>query len=165
MARPSSFHARLTAAALLLAAALGATEHPTSVAVWPGYMVELPAGHCAELTKGPDFDVMRVRDRRAAADAFLVGIYAGFAPNFEPECARPTKRKWTSNRLAFESVRGLGGCAELLVRDPTNSERGVLHIWYGPGARSHGQLAERLVASIRPAPMPMKDATNPPPCD
>lgn len=157
---------RIVLAALLLAPALVAAAGPAKpLVIWPGYVLELPAEHCVDLSKGPDFDVLYVRARRSSRDEPLAGVYAGFAPSFEPECAKPTRRSWNANGLSFESVRGSEGCAEFLVQDPTNRDRGKLHIWFGPAAKDHSQLAERLVASIRPAAMPVKDVTEPPQCD
>ena len=142
-----------------------AADRPTLVALWPGYQIELPGGYCAHLSKGPDIDVLYVRERGAAEESVLAGIYAGYAPSFEPDCAKPTTRTWVSNKLRFKAVRGADACAEFLVEDPTNSERGKLHVWFGPAAKDHSQLAENLVSSIRPAAMPVADATNPPRCD
>jgi len=164
----SSSRALSAAVVALLTLALptsAAVVRPTLVALWPGYQIELPGGYCAQLSKGPDFDVLHVRERGAAEESVLAGIYAGYAPDFAPECAKPTTRTWTSNKLRFKSVRGADACAEFLVEDPTNSERGKLHVWFGPAAKDHPQLAENLVSSIGPAALPMADATNPPRCD
>ena len=155
----------VVAAFLTLSSPSIAAVHPTLVALWPGYQIELPGGYCAKLSKGPDFDVLYVRERGAAEDAVLAGIYAGYAPSFEPDCVKPTTRTWVANKLRFKSVRGADACGEFLVEDPTNSERGKLHVWFGPAAKDHPQLAENLVSSIRPAAMPVADATNPPRCD
>ena len=156
----------LSVLVLTLAASLsGASHFPTSVLVWPGYLLDLPAGYCADLSKGPDFDVLSIRQAGAADTQALAGIYAGFAPNFKPNCTKASTREWKSNGLSFKSVRGADYCAHFLVHDPTNSERGILHIWFGPAAKDHFQVAENLVASLRPATMPVKDATNPPPCN
>jgi hypothetical protein len=159
---------RTTLAALLFfpfAAALVAAPAPKSLTIWPGYVLELPPGYCADLSKGPDFDVLYVWERGTSKDQVLAGIYAGFAPNFEPKCAKPTTRTWNADGLSYKSVQGTNGCSEFLVQDPTNRERGFLHVWYGPAAKDHAQLADRLVESIHPAHMPVPDATNPPPCD
>lgn len=154
------------AALLLLPAVVVAAAGPAKpLVIWPGYILALPPEHCVELSKGPDFDVLYVRARQASKDAILAGVYAGFAPSFEPECVKPTRRSWNANGLSFESVRGGDGCAEFLVQDPTKRDRGQLHIWFGPAAKEHPQLAERLVGSIRPAPMPVKDVTELPQCD
>jgi len=156
--------AQVSAAALLVWLALpslaAAAPHP--LLIWPGYLIELPPGYCVGLSKGADFDVYSVRS--ASEAPVLAGVYAGYAPSFQPDCEKPTSRTWTANGLSFESVRGTGGCAEFLVRDSTNTERGLLHIWFGPAAKDHPQLAERLVASVRPARMPVKDVTDPPQC-
>jgi hypothetical protein len=85
------------------------------------------------------------------------------APRFEPDCAKPAKRSWTSRGLAFESVRDNGSCAEFLVHDPKKSDRGFLHVWYGPDAKEHPRLAEGLVESIRPAP-PGSESSESPAC-
>jgi hypothetical protein len=154
-----------TIAALFAVAPMSAAAHRTLVTVWPGYTLELPSGYCAQLSKGPDFDVLYVRERGTPEDNVLAGIYAGYAPKFDPDCAKPTTRTWISNRLKLKSVRGPDSCAELLIEDPTNSERGKLHIWFGPAAKHHRQLAEDLVSSVRPAVMPVADATNVPPCN
>jgi hypothetical protein len=132
--------------------------------VWPGYDLQLPAGYCAKVQKGPDFDVFYVHERSPNAPQ-LLAFYAGYAPNFEPECAKPSTREWTARTLSFKSVRGSDGCAEFLVHDPTNAERGFLHIWFGPGATDHPQIAESFLGTIRPARMPVKDGSNPPSCN
>jgi hypothetical protein len=151
-------------AALLLPAGLAAAPPPKPLVIWPGYVFELPPDHCIDLSKGPDFDLLYVRARRSSREAVLTGIYAGFAPSFEPECGKPTRRSWKANGLSFESVRGAEGCAEFLVEDPTNRDRGKLHLWFGPAAKNHPQLAERLLGSIRPAAMPVKDVSDLPQC-
>ena len=150
--------------ATVAATALAAPASPGALVIWPGYSVELPRDHCVDVHKGPDFDVLYVRRRESKQEDFLLAIYAGYAPKFAPDCSRPTTRKWTASGLSFESVRGAEGCAEFLVRDPTSTERGSLHLWFGPAAAERGQTAERLLASVRPVPLPVKDATAPPAC-
>jgi protein-S-isoprenylcysteine O-methyltransferase Ste14 len=154
----------IAGALVSVAAAQAAPAIPGALVIWPGYSVELPRDHCVDVHKGPDFDVLYVRQREAKTDDFLLAIYAGYAPHFAPECARPTSRKWTASGLSFESVRGAEGCAEFLIHDATSTERGLLHIWFGPGSAEHAQTAERLLASVRPVPLPVKDATSPPAC-
>jgi hypothetical protein len=156
--------AGLLAGALLAAAPAVSAAEAQKITVWPGYVLELPADHCVSVTKGPDFDVYYVREQGAPPERVLLAVYAGYHPDFEPECERPTTRSWTASGLSFESVTGSGGCAEHLVRDPTNSERGSLHVWFGPAARERRHLAERFVSSIRPAQMPVRDAGVPPQC-
>lgn len=147
---------------LSLASSLATAAPPTPLVVWPGYALDLPSGYCVELRRGPDFAVRYVRS--APNSPVLAGIYAGHAPNFEPDCAKATKRSWTSNGLSIKSVRHGGECAEFLVSDPKKQERGFLHIWFGPDAKDHSQLAQRLVDSIRPAPSG-SDSPEPPPCN
>jgi hypothetical protein len=140
-------------------------EARTPLVVWPGYTLELPAGYCADLSKGPDFDVLYVRQSGGATAEVLAGIYAGFAADFQPDCVRPSTRTSRSNGLRVRAVRGADSCAEFLIDDPTSTGRGLLHIWFGPAARDHDQLAENLVSSVRPAHLPVADATQPPACD
>jgi hypothetical protein len=153
---------KLALLSLLACALPAAAAAPEALLIWPGYRLELPPGYCVGLSKGADFDVYTVRS--ASGAPVLASIYAGYAPNFQPDCEKPTKRSWNANGLSFDSVRGADGCAEFLVHDATNSERGQLHIWFGPAAKEHAQLAERLVESVRPARMPVNDATEPPQC-
>ena len=153
------------AAQVLLAPVLLCAAKSDSMVVWPGYILELPPNHCFTTDNGPDFHVLYLRDRQSSQHVILAGIYAGFAPNFRPECAKPATRKWSANNLSFQSVRSADGCAEFLVNDPANTQRGYLHIWFGPGAKEHSQMAEALIASIRPAPMPLKDVPASPSCN
>jgi len=158
--------ARVPVAALLFLLAFSppmAAAPPSPLLIWPGYLLELPPGYCVGLSKGADFDVYSVRS--ASEAPVLAGVYAGYAPSFHPDCEKPTSRTWNANGLSFESVRGTGGCAEFLVHDATNTERGFLHIWFGPAAQDHPQLAERLIASVHPARMPVKDSAEPPQCN
>jgi hypothetical protein len=142
----------LALAALSLAAsATRAAEIPTVLKLWPGYSIELPAGHCVQIDRGPDFDVLYFRGGATEKDPVLIGLYTGFAPR-EPECPKPVTKEWDANDLSFKSVRGGDGCAEFGVKDPKKPERGYLHLWYGPGAKDHAQLAEGVLASIRPIP-------------
>lgn len=148
----------------LLPAARVRAGNPTPVVVWPGYILELPPEYCVATQHGPDFRVLYVRERRLSPSGILVGIYCGFAPDFDPKCAKPVKKSWNAGGLSYKSVRGEEGCAEILVQDPANSHRGSLHIWFGPGARKHAPLAEALLASIRPAPMPLTNPAKLPEC-
>lgn len=149
----------------VLSGILVSADKPQAFVLWPGYVVELPAGHCVTRQNGPDFHVLYVKDRQSPKHAILAGIYCGFAPGFHPDCVKPASRAWKANGLSFQSVRSADGCAEFLVQDPANTQRGSLHVWFGPGAKEHAALAEALVASIRPAPLPLKDPTEPPACD
>jgi hypothetical protein len=130
---------------------------------WQGYSVETPAGYCVEARMGPDF-VVRYLRAGGAKGPVLAGIYTGYAPDFHPDCAQPVKRTSTRNGLTVQSVRGADNCAELLFSDPNSTGRGFLHIWFGPDAKDHSALAERLIDSVRAA---SKDAKNsePPACD
>ncbi len=148
----------------LLPAARVRAANPTPVVIWPGYILELPPEYCVATQKGPDFDVLYVRERKLSPSGILVGIYCGFAPKFKPGCAKPAKKGWNAGGLSFRSVRGEEGCAEFLVQDPASSQRGSLHVWFGPGAKKHAALAEALIASIRPAPMPLKNPSVLPKC-
>jgi hypothetical protein len=148
---------------LLSAPILGAAPDPTILTLWPGYTVALPAGHCVEVSRGPDFKVLYFRDQSAPKHPILVGLYAGHNPR-EPECGKSTARQWTANDLSFRSERGSDGCAEFAVADTKKPERGFLHIWFGPGSKDHPQVAEDLVASIRPAPLPVDHPSDLPAC-
>lgn len=150
--------------AVLLSTVLASAEKPRSLVVWPGYMFELPPSHCIETRNGPDFHVLYLRDRQSSTHIILAGIYLGFAPSFNPDCAKPVTKTWSAHGLSFKSVRADGPCAEVLVQDPAHTERGYLHLWLGPGAREHMQSAESLIASIRPAPLPLKDVPDTPAC-
>jgi len=153
------------AAILLLAThVVRAAPDATTLTLWPGYTVALPAGHCVELSRGPDFDVLYFRDRSAPKGPILVGLYAGHNPK-ELECAKPTSRQWTANGVSFKSVRGSDGCAEFLVEDAKKPERGFLHIWFGPAARNNPPLAEGVVQSVRPAPLPVYRPDDLPGCN
>lgn len=162
-----------TLRALLLALAglsvftgdLASADKPKGLVIWPGYVVDLPANHCVTRQNGPDFHVLYLKDRQSPKHVILVGIYCGFAPGFHPDCVKPASRTWKANGLSFQSVRSADGCAEFLVQDPANTQRGFLHLWFGPGAKEHAAMAEALVASIRPAPLPLKDVVDPPACD
>lgn len=151
-------------AAILLSTVLVSAEKPKSLVVWPGYILDVPLNHCVEQRNGPDFHVLYVRDQQSSTHAILAGIYLGFAPDFKPDCAKPATKTWSASGLSFKSVRGAGQCAEVLVQDPANTQRGYLHLWFGPGAKEHAQLAESLITSIRPAPLPLKDVPDPPAC-
>ena len=151
-------------AAVLLSTVLVSAEKPKSLVVWPGYVFDVPPNHCIETRNGPDFHVLYVRDQQSSTHVILAGIYLGFAPSFKPDCAKPVAKSWRANSLSFKSVRGDGQCAEVLVEDPAKTERGYLHLWFGPGAKEHAPMAESLIASIRPAPMPLKDVPDPPAC-
>ena len=152
------------AAPMVLSGALAAEEKTRPLVVWPGYLLELPADHCVRTQNGPDFHVLYVCDRRAPK-TILAGVYCGFAPDFAPACKNPAKRTWTANGLSFKSVRGAEGCAEFLVQDPSDARRGSLDIWFGPEARDHPNLAEALIASVRPAQLPLGDVPDPPACE
>ena len=136
---------------LLLAAAASAAEKPTTLKLWPGYSIELPAGHCVQLDRGPDFDVLYFRDEADPKGPILLGLYTGHNPE-EPKCENGTTKEWNANGLAFLSVRGRDGCAEFAVSDPKKPERGAMHLWFGPAAKEHRSLAEAAIASIRPIP-------------
>jgi hypothetical protein len=150
-------------ALMLSVGSLSAAPQPTVLTLWPGYTVALPGDHCVEVSRGPDFKVLYFRDQSAPKHPILAGLYAGHNPR-EPECAEATARQWTASGLSFKSARGTEGCAEFLVQDPKNPERGFLHIWFGPGSKDHPQLAEDLVASIRPAPPPFDHPSDLPAC-
>jgi len=135
---------------------------PTTLTLWPGYTINLPAGYCVTVSMGPDFRTLYFRDPAAPKSPILVGLYAGHNPR-EPECDKPKVREWTAEGLAFKSVRGPDACAEFAVHDPKKWERGVLHLWFGPGAKDHPQLAEGVIASIHPAQLPV-EPTDPPAC-
>jgi hypothetical protein len=162
MARTSSRFARVRQALrfpwlfLVVASPVAAASPPTLAVNWQGYSLEAPAGYCVESRRGPDFMTRYLR-LGGAKGPVLVGVYTGHAPSFEPDCAQPVKRTWTQNGLSFQSVRGADHCAEFLVSDPHDRDRGFLHLWLGPDAKDHSELAERLVDSIRPAP---KDAES-----
>ena len=98
----------VTAVLILCAGALRAAPSPTTLTLWPGYIIELPAGHCVELSRGPDFDVLYFRDQGAPNAPILAGIYAGHNAK-ELECAKATARQWNANGLAFKSVRASDG--------------------------------------------------------
>jgi len=147
---------------LLCASALRGVPDSTTLTLSPGYTVGLPAGYCVERSKGPDFVVLYVRDQAAPKKPVLAGIYGGHNPR-QPECANGKTRQWTANGLSFKSARGSEGCAEFLVQDGKSSERGFLHLWFGPAAKDHSQLAESLIASVHPAPMPV-NPSEPPAC-
>lgn len=143
---------------------VAATEPPGPVVVnWQGYSLEAPLGYCVESHMGPDFLVRYLRSGRDKGPV-LVGVYTGDWPNFHPDCSQATQRSWTSHGLSFQSVRGAENCAEFLVNDPRNKERGFLHIWFGPDAKDHSELAQRFVDSVRPAPKDAK-STEPPACN
>jgi hypothetical protein len=141
---------------LVVTGPVAAAPPPPLVVAWQGYSLEAPAGYCVESRRGPDF-ITRYLRLGGSKGPVLVGVYTGHAPSFQPECAQPTQRAWTRNGLSFQSVRGADRCAEFLVSDPNNGDRGFLHLWFGPDAKDHSELAERLVDSIRPAP---KDARS-----
>jgi len=144
------------AGAALLAAA-------TTLKLWPGYTIDLPPGHCVNLSRGPDFDTLSFRAIDPPSSPFLIGLYAGHNPE-EPKCPKPAKKTWGDNDLSFTSVRGGDGCAEFSVRDPKTPERGFLHLWYGPAAKDHASLAEGVLSSIRPAPLPIYRPDDLPKC-
>lgn len=148
---------------LLFAPALRAAPDPTILTIWPGYTVGLPAGHCVQVSRGPDFTVLYFRDERAPKSPILVGVYTGHNPR-DPECAKSTARQWTANGLSFKSVRNAEGCAEFAVEDLKKPERGSLHMWFGPGAKDHSDLAEGVVASVHPAPLPIEHPSELPAC-
>ena len=154
----------LAAQALLALAPLSAARCDSMV-VWPGYILDLPPNYCVSTDHGPDFRVLYLRDRQSSQHVILAGIYAGLAPDFRPDCTKPATRDWRANDLSFRSVRSSDGCAEFLVNDPASSQRGYLHVWFGPGAKAHPAMAEALIASIRPAPMPLESAPEPPSCN
>jgi hypothetical protein len=131
---------------LALAAAVGcsaveADAPPRRLLLWPGYSLEIPAGYLADVREGPDFFVHYVHDDTSPDSPLLIGIYSGYAPDFDPECTNAETRMWSAHDLEFQSVRGTDGCAEFLVRDPAVSDRGLLHLWFGPAARDRAQLA------------------------
>jgi len=134
------------------------------VVIWPGYSFEFPAGHCARrFSPADDFDVYRIRAKQPPDAPLLVGIYAGFAPDFPED---PTAQTSTVNGLAVRSIRNADGRWEFLIEDAApDSKGGVLHIWFGPGADADSRVAERLVRSVQPAAMPPADAPGPPSCD
>jgi hypothetical protein len=140
------------AAQLLLTSALLSADKPKSLIVWPGYILDLPPNHCVEMSNGPDFHVLYLHDQQSPKHVILTGVCAGFAPNFEPDCAKPAKRTWTANGLTFESVRSADGCAEFLIHDAAKSDRGYLHVWFGPseGTLADGGSADRI-HSVRAA--------------
>ena len=141
----------LSALVLLFPAAGGAADKPTTLKLWPGYSIELPAGHCVQLDRGPDFDVLYFRDEAAPKSPILLGLYTGHNPE-EPKCENGKTKEWNANGLAFLSVRGTDGCAEFAVRDPKKPERGSMHLWFGPAAKERNSLAEAAISSIRPIP-------------
>jgi len=122
--------------------------------LWPGYTIGLPVNYCVNLSRGPDFDTLYFRDRGAPNAPLLAGLYAGHNPA-EFKCIDPTSREWDAHGLHFKSVHNSGGCSEFQVQDPKKPERGFLHIWFGPAAKDHQNLAEGLVASVRAAALPV----------
>jgi len=154
---------RLGNAALIAVTLAGGAPAPTTLILWPGYTIELPANHCVSLSRGPDFDTLSFRDRSVPKAPPLAGLYAGHNPE-ELKCAEPTSREWDANGLHFKSVRGSDGCAEFQIEDSKQPERGFLHVWFGPGAKDHPQLAEGLVASVKPAKLPVYRSDDLPFC-
>ena len=148
---------------LLLAAGAPTNLPPATLTLWPGYTIGLPAGHCVELSRGPDFDVLYFRDQKSPKRPILAGVYAGHNPK-ELECANAKTRDWSADGLSFKSARGSEGCAEFLVQDPKKPERGFLHIWFGPAAKDNPDLAEGVVSSVRPAPLPVTRPDDLPTC-
>jgi len=140
-----------------------AASAPQALIIWPGYTFEMPAGFCVRQENGPDFHVLYVQDK-TPKHVNLVGIYAGHAPNFEPDCVDPSDRTSTVQGLTVRAVRGKDSCADFLIEDPKNDQRGSLDVWFCPGAKQHPAEAEALVASIRPAAMPF-EASDLPPCE
>ena len=152
----------LLAAALLLAGVSASPSTSQIITVWPGYTLQVPAGYCVDVDNGPDFDVFFVRE--SAGDRHqLVGVYAGYAPSFQPDDSNPDTRHWNKSAVAFTSGRGEFAPIEYLVHDPSNSARGYLHIWFGPAVAAHPELEQRFIASIRPSPLPVVPS-DPPRC-
>jgi len=145
---------------LLMAAPASGASAPTVLTLWPGYTIGLPASHCVQVSQGPDFKVLYLRDAATPGTPVLLGIYEGHNPE-EPACGKAVPKEGTANGLSVKSVRGDGGCAEFLFQDPKKPERGYLHMWFGPGAKSHPDLAEGVVASVRPAPLPVNASDLP----
>src|SRR5262249_53485212 len=128
-----------------------------------GYTIARPAGHCVELSRRADFDIVDFHDQTAPKGPILVGIYAGHNPE-NLECSKPTTREWSANGLSFKSARGSDGCAEFLIQDPKKPERGFLHIWFGPAAKDRKDLAESVVTSIHPSSLPVYRPDDLPTC-
>lgn len=148
-----------TACLWLVCTSSGAASSSVAV-VWQHFALSLPAGYCVSYQQGPDFVVRYLR----AGDSkgpILAGVYTGHAPNFSPECKSASKRTWTSKSLKLEAVEGSDACAEFLVSDPKNQDRGFLHLWFGPDAKSHSDLAHSLVDSIAPASMSSNNVDGP----
>lgn len=152
-----------TAVLILWTGALRAAPSAATVTLWPGYTIELPAGHCVELSRRVDFDVIYIRDPSAPKTPVLVGVYAGHNPE-NLDCANATVRQSSANGLSVRSARAPDGCAEFLVQDVKTHERGFLHIWFGPAAKDHPERAENVVASVRQAPLPVYRPDNLPAC-
>ena len=140
-----------------------AATTPQALIIWPGYTFEMPDGFCVRQKNGPDFHVLYVQDK-TPEHVNLVGIYAGHAPSFEPDCVDPSDHTSTVHGLTVRAVRGKDSCADFLIADPKNAQRGSLDVWFCPGAKQHPAEAEALVASIRPAAMPF-EASDLPPCE
>jgi hypothetical protein len=140
---------------------IGAQAAPAPLAVvWQHFGLSLPAGYCVQYQQGPDFVVRYLR----AGDSkgpILAGIYTGYAPSFSPDCKPATRRTSTTKGLKLESVEGSDSCAEFLVSDPASRDRGFLHLWFGPDAKSHPGLAHALVDSISPAPLDAASSEGP----
>jgi hypothetical protein len=109
-----------------------------------------------------DFDVYRIRAKQPPDAPLLVGIYAGFAPDFPGGSdGADLDRQWTGRPVPFATPTGRW---EFLIEDAApDSKRGVLHIWFGPGADADSRVAERLVRSVQPASDAPADAPGPPP--
>jgi hypothetical protein len=153
---------RILAPILLLATSSQPTTAPTSLALWPGYTVQLPADHCVALDRRVDFDLVYFHRSSDPKGPILLGIYSGHNPE-NLDCTG-AKKHWEANGLAFDSARGPGDCAEFLIQDPKKPERGFLHIWFGPAAKDHQRDAEAVVASVRMATLPVYRPDNLPLC-
>lgn len=141
--------------------ATGAQAAPTSVpVVWQHFALSVPAGYCVDHQQGPDFVVRYIRSGDSKGP-ILAGVYTGHAPNFSPDCKSASKRHSIRKSLKFDSVEGSDSCAEYLVSDPKNEDRGFLHLWFGPDAKTHSDIAHSVVDSIAPAAMTADNVEGP----
>jgi len=104
---------------LLLAALTQPVAGPTSLTLWPGYIIELPPGHCVALDRRVDFDLVYFHDRHTPKGPVLVGIYAGHNPE-NLACPKPDTRQWDANGLVYKSARSAGGAPSSSSRIRTN---------------------------------------------
>ena len=151
-------------AMLLLAAASQPAAGAATLTLWPGYTIELPRGYCVVLERRADFDLVYFHDRHAPKGPVLVGIYAGHNPE-DLECPKAAKRQWNANNLNFKSARNAAGCAEFLVQDLNTAERGFLHLWFGPAAKDHQDLARAVIASVHASSLPVYRPDDLPTCE